>query len=296
MLVERRRKIGLAVGGVVLGAIALLSIAVGRGRTGVVDDAIALIGEARTGGLTLDLPRALADVRVREARLPGRPIVLIDPGHGGRDPGAPGVSGSIREKDLTLAMARELADLLEQRGRVRVAMTREDDRYLTLEQRAGIARRLQASLFLSLHMDSAPNPLARGATIYSLSDVASSAEAARFAQAENAAGGALSSEPDDSVRALLADVALREQMEASAGLAERLLRRATGRVELRPRPHQFAAFHVLRRAETPAVLVEAGYISNADDETMLMTREGRAPLVLALAQAVETDLAARTQR
>jgi N-acetylmuramoyl-L-alanine amidase len=294
--VERRRKIGLAVGGGVLGAVALLSIAVGHGRTGVVDDTIALIGEARTGGLTLDLPRAIAGVRVREARVPGRPIVLIDPGHGGRDPGAPGVSGTIREKDLTLAMARELADLLEQRGRVRVAMTREDDKYLTLEQRAGIARRLQASLFLSLHMDSAPNPLAKGATIYSLSDVASSAEAARFAQAENAAGGALSSEPDDSVRALLADVALREQMEASAGLAERLLRRAAGRVELRPRPHQFAAFHVLRRAETPAVLIEAGYISNAEDETMLMTREGRAPLVLALAQAVETDLAARTQR
>ena len=105
--------------------------------------------------------------------------------------------------------------------------------------------------------------------------------------------GALSSEPDDSVRALLADVALREQMEVSAGLAERLLRRAAGRVELRPRPHQFAAFHVLRRAETPAVLIEAGYISNADDEAMLMTKEGRAPLVLALAQAVEADMATR---
>ena len=294
--VERRRKIGLAVGGVVLLAVGLLAVAAGRVKTGVVGDAIALIGEARTGRVTLELPEALANVRVREARLPGRPIVLIDAGHGGRDPGAPGVSGTIQEKDLTLAMATELADLLEQRGRVRVALTREDDRYLTLEQRAAIARRLQVGLFLSLHMDSAPNPLAKGATVYSLSDVASSAEAARFAQAENAEGGALSSEPDDSVRALLADVALREQMEASAGLAERLLRRADGQVELRPRPHQFAAFHVLRRAETPAVLVEAGYISNADDEAMLMTREGRAPLVLALAQAVEADLATRAQR
>ncbi len=277
-------------------AVALLSLAVGRSRTDVVSDAIALIGEARTGGLTLELAETMADLRVREARLPGRPIVLIDPGHGGRDPGAPGVSGAAHEKELTLAMARELADLLEQRGRVRVALTREDDKYLTLEQRAAIARRLQAGLFLSIHMDSAPNPLAKGATIYSLSDVASSAEAARFAQAENAASGALSSEPDDSVRALLADVALREQMEASAGLAERLLRRAAGRVELRPRPHQFAAFHVLRRAETPAVLVEAGYISNGDDEAMLMTREGRAPLVLALAQAVEADVATRGAR
>ncbi|HXG80880.1 MAG TPA: N-acetylmuramoyl-L-alanine amidase, partial [Sphingomicrobium sp.] len=252
-----------------LGAVALLASGIWRSDSAIVRDAMALIGEARTGRLTLDLPEAVTEVRVREARRPGRPIVLIDPGHGGRDPGAPGVSGMTREKDLTLAMARELADLLEQRGRVRVALTREDDKYLSLEQRAAIARRLRAGLFLSIHMDSAPNPLAKGATIYSLSDVASSAEAARFARAENAEAGALSSEPDDSVRALLADVALREQMEASAGLAERLLRRAAGRVELRPRPHQFAAFHVLRRAETPAVLVEAGYISNGEDEAML---------------------------
>ena len=295
-MVERRRKIGLAIGGTILLTIGLLAFAAGRVRTGVVADAIALIGEARTGRVTLELPEPVADIRVRQARVPGRPIVLIDPGHGGRDPGAPGVSGTSREKDLTLALSRELADLLEQRGRVRVALTREDDRYLTLEQRAGIARRLQAALFLSIHMDSAPNPMARGATIYSLSDIASSAEAARFAMAENAAGGALSSEADDSVRALLADVALREQMEASAGLAERLLRRAAGRVELRPRPHQFAAFHVLRRAETPAVLVEAGYISNAEDEAKLMSREGRAPIVLALAQAIEADLALRQAR
>lgn len=293
---ERRTIIGLAVGGAVLLAVGALASGVWRGRTDVIGDAAVFIGEARTGRLTFDLPDAVSDVRVREARLPGRPIVLIDPGHGGRDPGAPGVSGTTREKDLTLAMARELADLLEERGRVRVALTREDDKYLTLEQRAGIARRLQASLFLSVHMDSAPNPLAKGTTIYSLSDVASSEEAARFAQAENGADGALSSEADDSVRALLADVALREQMEASAGLAQRLLRRAAGRVELRPRPHQFAAFHVLRRAETPAVLVEAGYISNAEDEAALMSKEGRAPLVLALAQAVEADLATRGAR
>jgi N-acetylmuramoyl-L-alanine amidase len=293
---ERKRKIGLAVCAAALGAVVVLALALARVRTGVVGDAIALVGEARTGGLTLVLPEAVKEVRVREARVPGRPIVLIDPGHGGRDPGAPGVSGTIREKDLTLAMARELADLLEQRGRVRVALTREQDKYLTLEERAAIARHLHASLFLSIHMDSAPNPLARGATIYSLSDVASSAEAARFAAAENRDDGALSSEPDDSVRALLADVALREQMEDSAGLAERMLRRATGQVELRPQPHQFAAFHVLRRAETPAVLIEAGYISNADDEARLMTKEGRAPIVLALAQAVEADLATRSMR
>jgi N-acetylmuramoyl-L-alanine amidase len=293
---DRNRKIGLTICAAVLVAVALLAVAAARVRTGVVGDAIALIGEARTGGLTLVMPEAVKDVRVREASVPGRPIVLIDPGHGGHDPGAPGVSGTSQEKNLTLAMGKELAEMLEQRGRVRVALTREDDKYLTLEQRASIARHLRAGLFVSIHMDSAPNPLAKGATVYSLSDVASSEEAARFAAAENRDDTALSSEADDNVRALLADVALREQMEDSAALAERMLQRAAGRLELRPRPHQFAAFHVLRRAETPAVLVEAGYISNADDEAKLMTKDGRAPLVLALAQAVEADLAARTTR
>ena len=256
----------------------------------------ALVGEARTGRLTIELPQAVGDIKVSEARVPGRPIVLIDPGHGGRDPGATGVSGSVTEKQLTLATARELRDLLISRGRVRVALTREDDRYLTLEQRAAIARRLGAAMFVSLHMDSAPNPLARGVTVYSLSDVASSAEAARFAAAENRADGALSSEADGSVRALLADLALRGQMEQSAALASRRVRRASGPVVLRPRPHQFATFHVLRRAETPAVLVEAGYISNVDDEAMLVTAAGRAPLVTALAQAIEADIATRGSR
>ncbi len=255
-----------------------------------------VVGEARRGGLTIALPRAVADVRIREARTPGRPIVLIDPGHGGRDPGATSVSGSATEKQLTLVMANELADLLEKRGRVRVALSRVDDRYLTLDQRAAIARRIGASLFVSLHMDHAPNPLARGATLYSLSDVASSSEAARFASAENRAGGALSSEADGSLKSILSDLALRGQMEQSAELARRTVRRAAGRVALRPRPHQFAAFHVLRRADTPALLVEAGYISNADDEALLVTPVGRAPLVLVLAQAIEADLAVRRTR
>ena len=255
-----------------------------------------LVGEARRGGLTIALPAAVADVSIRAARTPGRPIVLIDPGHGGRDPGATGVSGRVTEKQLTLAMAAELADLLEKRGRVRVALAREGDAYLSLGQRAAIARRIGASLFVSLHMDSAPNPLARGTTLYSLSDVASSEEAARFASAENRAGEALSSEADGSLRSILSDLALRGQMEQSAELARRTVRRAAGRVALRPRPHQFASFQVLRRADTPALLVEAGYISNVEDEALLVTVAGRAPLVLVLAQAIEADLAARRLR
>ena len=284
-----------------LGAAAAL-LAIGAAAWGVgsltrmAPDGPVLVGEARPGGLTIALPEAVADVRIREARVPGRAIVLIDAGHGGRDPGATAGSGAVSEKQLTLAMANELADLLEKRGRVRVALTRTDDRYLTLDQRAAIARRIGASLFVSLHMDSAPNPLARGATLYSLSDVASSEEAARFASAENRAGDALSSEADGSLRSILSDLALRGQMEQSAQLALRTVRRAQGRILLRPRPHQFAAFHVLRRADIPALLVEAGYISNADDEALLVTPAGRAGLVLVLAQAIEADLAQRRLR
>ena len=281
------------------GAVAVIALGIAAWRFAPPDqapDGPVVVGEARRGGLTIALPQAVADVRIREARVPGRPIVLIDPGHGGRDPGATGVSGKVTEKQLTLAMANELADLLERRGRVRVALARVDDQYLNLDQRAAIARRIGASLFVSLHMDSAPNPLARGVTLYSLSDVASSEEAARFASAENRAGGALSSESDGSLNSILSDLALRAQMEQSADLARRMVRRAAGRVALRPRPHQFAAFHVLRRADTPALLVEAGYISNADDEALLVTPEGRAPLVLVLAQAIEADLAARRLR
>ena len=256
----------------------------------------ALFGEARQGGLTIALREAVGDVRVTEARAPGRPIVLLDPGHGGRDPGAPGVSGQVKEKDLALVFARELRSVLAERGRVRVAMTREEDRYLTLEQRAAIARKLGAGLLVSIHMDSAPNPLARGATVYSLSDVASDAEAARFAQAENQEAGALTSESDDSVRFLLSDLALRDQMEDSAALAARLVKAAGQGMLLRPEPHRFAAFHILRRSEVPGVLFEAGYISNADDEALLITAAGRRPIVEALAKAIEIELSLRMAR
>jgi N-acetylmuramoyl-L-alanine amidase len=260
------------------------------------NDDRALFGEARQGGLTIALRQAVGDVRVTEAKAPGRPIVLIDPGHGGVDPGAPGVSGQVKEKALTLTFSRELRDLLAARGRVRVAMTRETDRSLSLEDRAAIARKLGAGLLVSIHMDSAPNRLARGATVYSLSDVASDAEAARFAMAENREGGAFSSERDDSVRFLLSDLALRDQMADSAAMASRLVRGAGQGMLLRSEPHKFAAFHILRRSEIPGILFEAGYISNADDEALLITPAGRKPIVEALARAIETELSLRMAR
>jgi N-acetylmuramoyl-L-alanine amidase len=250
-------------------------------------------GAAAQSSLTVNVPPPVTDRIYGAPEARGRPIVVIDAGHGGRDPGATSVSGQVSEKDLTLALARELRDDLVKRGRVRVAMTRDDDRYLSLDERAAVARRLDAAMFVSLHMDSAPNPLARGATVYSLSDVASDEEAARLAASEN--GGAEADASDGSVQAMLSDLAMQGQMSASADLAARLVGKSAGRFELRPNPHRFASFHVLRRADAPAVLFEGGYISNADDELLLRSPEQRAKIALALAQAIEADVAARAR-
>ena len=279
----RRRGAVAGVTVTVLAASALVYLLVGRGS-----DA------AAQSSLTVNLPPPANDRIYASPIARGRPIVVIDAGHGGRDPGATSVSGQVREKELTLVLAQAVRDELVKRGRVRVAMTREDDRYLTLDDRAAVARRLNAAMFVSIHIDSAANPLARGASVYSLSDVASDAEAARLAARENdesdrpAGAGA--------VDTMLADLAMRSQMSASADLASRLVNKAAGRVELRPNPHRFAAFHVLRRADAPAVLFEAGYLSNADDELLLREPAERAKMVLALAQAIEADVASRARR
>ncbi|HWJ39359.1 MAG TPA: N-acetylmuramoyl-L-alanine amidase [Sphingomicrobium sp.] len=264
-------------------AIALVVLLVGRGS-----DA------AAQSSLTVNLPPPANDHIYGSPVAKGRAIVVVDAGHGGRDPGATSVSGQVREKELTLALAQALRDELVKRGRVRVAMTRDDDRYLTLDDRAAVARRLNAAMFVSIHIDSAANALARGASVYSLSDVASDAEAARLAARENANSGSMGQ--GSSVEGMLADLAMRAQMSASADLATRLVNKASGRVELRPNPHRFAAFHVLRRADAPAVLFEAGYLSNADDEVLLRNPNERAKMVLALAQAIETDVAAHARR
>jgi N-acetylmuramoyl-L-alanine amidase len=291
--VDRRTLFGSAAAVAVVAALLLTLGATRSGAAGASDEPAA-IGEAREAKLTVQLPSAVSDRIYAAPQAAGRPIVVIDAGHGGSDPGAIAVSGDVKEKDLALALARELRDALVERGRVRVAMTRDDDRYLTLDERAAVAQRLSGNLFVSLHMDSAPNPLARGASVYSLSDVASDAEAARFAVMENR--GQAADRADGSVRSMLSDLAMRDQMGASADFAARLIGKSAGRLELRPEPHRFAAFHVLRRADTPAVLFEAGYISNVEDEALLRSPEYRAKLVLALAQAIEADIATRSRR
>jgi N-acetylmuramoyl-L-alanine amidase len=274
-----------AIAGVAVAALAVAAVMVAAASRST--------GAGAQPGLTVNLPPPARDRIYASPAARGRPIVVIDAGHGGRDPGATSVSGQVREKQLTLVLAQALRDELIKRGRVRVAMTRDDDRYLTLDERAAVAQRLAAAMFVSIHIDSAANPLARGASIYSLSDVASDAEAAGLAARENA--GDDQNARGSSVEMMLADLAMRSQMSASADLASRLVNKAAGRVELRPNPHRFAAFHVLRRADAPAVLFEAGYLSNADDELLLRNPAERAKIVLALAQAIEADVAAHSR-
>jgi len=276
------------------GAIAGVALAVAAATAVVITAGSRSSDAAAQSSLTVNLPPAASDRIYGSPAAKGRPIVVIDAGHGGRDPGAISVSGQVREKELTLVLAQALRDELVKRGRVRVAMTRDNDSYLTLEDRAAVARRLSAAMFVSVHIDSAANPLARGASVYSLSDVASDAEAAGLAERENAGDG--QGARGGTVEMMLADLSMRSHMSASADLASRLVHKAAGRVELRPNPHRFASFHVLRRAEAPAVLFEAGYLSNADDELLLRDPAERAKMVLALAQAIEADVAAHARR
>jgi N-acetylmuramoyl-L-alanine amidase len=222
-----------------------------------------------------------------------RPLVVIDPGHGGHDPGASG-AGTLKEAQLTLALARSLRDELVKRARVRVALTRDGDRYLTLEERYGIARRLNADLFLSIHADAAADDTARGATLYTLSERGSDAEAARIAARENKAdsinGVALREQTGD-VAAILLDLSRRQTLDRSAGFARLVLRESQGSIRFRPEPLKSAAFVVLKSPDVPSVLFESGYISNAEDAARLLDAKSRQGFASAFARAIEAYFA-----
>jgi len=253
-------------------------------------------GASSADGLTLALdapPEAQRDLPVISGPAdPRRPLIVIDPGHGGSDPGAVSPGGG-REKDITLSLAQAVADALVVSGRVRVALTRSDDRRLGLRERYDLARRLGASLFISIHADAAPNPLATGATVYSLSEVASGEEAALLAQRENAAElvGAQDLAEGGAVNRILIDLAQRESMTASAAFADLLVREADGLVPLRPEPRQFASLLVLKAPDIPSVLFEAGYLTNAGDAAFLSSPGGQERIAAAVKRAIEVHAA-----
>lgn len=225
-----------------------------------------------------------------------RPLVVIDAGHGGHDPGAISPHGGLREKDLTLKTARAIRDALLAGGRVRVAMTRDRDQFLVLQERYAIARRLGASLFISVHCDSADNPDASGASIYTLSEVASDREAARLAARENKAdilaGVDLGRQPAD-ISSILIDLTQRETMNESAGFARLLGREAKGVIPLKSNYHRMASLMVLKAPDLPSILFETGYLSNEADARRLDSVEGRRAIAGSVRQAVEIHFARR---
>jgi N-acetylmuramoyl-L-alanine amidase len=253
------------------------------------------------GTLTISLDRSgegrrADDPKIYGARNPDRPLVILDAGHGGRDPGATSPIDESREKDVTLAIARAIRDELASSGRVRVAMTREDDRFLVLQDRYQIARRLGADLFISVHADAAPsNDGAHGATIYTLSEVASDKEAALLAQQQNSAdrlaGAPLAD--DAGVNRILIDLAQRESMNVSADFAQLLKREGSAFFPFRPDYHRFASLIVLKAPDVPSILFETGYLTNSVDSGYIHSPEGQKQIALGMRRAIEAHFARR---
>jgi N-acetylmuramoyl-L-alanine amidase len=227
----------------------------------------------------------------------GRPVVVIDPGHGGIDNGTQASTGET-EKDLVLAFSVALRDRIEQDGKYRVVLTRTDDTFVPLAERVRVARNNGAALFVSIHADALPRREgdARGATIYTLSDKASDAEAERLAEAENKAdaiGGVnLTEEPTD-VADILIDLAQRETRTFSNRFARLLMSEMQTSARMHKHPLKSAGFRVLRAPDVPSVLVELGFVSNKADLRQMVSDDWRSKTVRSVAKAVEAFLAKR---
>ena len=234
--------------------------------------------------------------RPRIMGTPGRPLVVIDAGHGGHDPGAISPMNGKREKDVTLAVAKAIRDELLASGRVRVALTREDDSFIVLRDRSAIARNIKADLFISIHADSAPADTASGATIYTLSEVASDKEAQLLATRENKAdiiNGVNLGGENREIASILVDLAQRETMNSSAQFATLLKREANGLVPFRSDFHRMAGFAVLKAPDTPSILLEVGYVTNANDVARLSSSDGQKRIAQGIRKAVDIHFARR---
>jgi N-acetylmuramoyl-L-alanine amidase len=237
------------------------------------------------------VPPQPAIARLKPRRKPTNtlPMIVIDSGHGGVDPGAISVTG-YKEKSLTLDYGRALRDALLATGRYRVTMTRSDDRFIKLRDRMGIAQRVGGDLFISLHANSHNSRKIRGASVYTVSEKASDAEAARVAEKENAAdaiaGVNLSQHPDD-VRDILLDLTWRETKNLSKQFADTIIKEVGTVNSLLPNSHRFAGFAVLKSPTVPSVLLEIGYMSHPKEAQMLQRRSHRNKIVGAMVRAID---------
>lgn len=235
-----------------------------------------------------------------------KPVIMLDPGHGGVDPGAISAGGHY-EKNLVFAFCKALRSKLEATGKYRVLMTREEDIFVPLDVRVDRARKEQADLLVSVHADaldlkhpllgSKPAKDVRGASIYTLSEEASDDLAKLIAARENRsdvlAGVELPGATDDDLASILIDLMHRETKNLSVSFAKQLMHGVKGSLELTASPHRFANFKVLRAQDVPSVLLELGYLSNADDESALTSEKWRTKVSEAIAEAIDVFFAKR---
>jgi N-acetylmuramoyl-L-alanine amidase len=253
----------------------------------------ALAEQSLTTGATA---AAKGDRLVKSVPEPGKRFtVVIDPGHGGIDGGAEGVSGTV-EKTITLAFGLELRKKLLDTGRYDVFMTRETDEFLPLDERVRIARQHDADLFISIHADTISMKGIRGATVYTISDKASDAEAQAVADRENlsdALAGIDIKQEDHEVADILVDLIRRETHTYSMRFARSLVDALSPTIELINHPQRSAGFRVLKAPDVPSVLVELGYLSNPQDEAQLRDPDWRAKAIDRMSSAIASFAAAK---
>jgi N-acetylmuramoyl-L-alanine amidase len=236
-------------------------------------------------------PREAASAARKKEEPPkdARRVIVVDPGHGGVDPGTIGASG-MPEKHVNLAMAEEIRSQLEASRRYRVVLTRDRDTFVRLRDRIAIAREAGAELFISVHADAIKNRAIRGPSVYTLSETASDQEAAELADRENKAdliaGIDLSNETAE-VASILIDLAQRETMNESARFAAQLVEQLGAETDVLRNGHRFAGFAVLKAPDVPSVLFELGFLSNADEEKRLKSKKYRVRIARALLRAVD---------
>lgn len=215
-------------------------------------------------------------------------VVMIDPGHGGVDPGTIGISG-IYEKHITLSMARELKRQLLQTGRFKVLLTHDRDIFVRLRDRVRMARDAKAALFISIHADTVGNKAIKGPAVYTLSEKSSDREAQELAEKENKAdliaGIDLTYETPE-VTNILIDLAQRESLNQSARFATMVIKELKRKTKVLRNTHRFAGFAVLKAPDIPSVLLEMGFLSNPEDERLLRSSRYRARLAAAVTKAV----------
>lgn len=262
-------------------------------RAALAPDGGALVVELAPAPRTVFLrEEAASEPLPRPAQPPERPLIVLDPGHGGRDPGAIGTSGT-QEKRIALAAALELRRILEASGRYRVAMTRTRDVFVPLAERVRFAQTRNAALFLSIHADALDDASVRGASVYTLAEHASDSIAERIARNENRADrfvGPSFQGVTPEVARILISLVRRETLNGSARMARHAVASLRREVTMLPNSHRFAGFVVLKAPDVPSVLIEMGFMSSRADEALLRRADHRRKLAAAMAEAVQRYL------